>query len=768
VAGAVSLALAATLALAAPFSSTEATAASDSFDAGNIISDGQFFDANAMSQAEIQSFLSRMVGGCQNDQCLDVLRVSTTSRAANDQCSAYSGASSEPVSAILYKVQAACGVSARVLLVTLQKEQSLVTSRAPSISTLERAMGYYCPDDPTRPGWCHPDYAGLYNQVYNAARQFQRYGTGTFTWYPVGRVSAIQYHPDAECGSKNVLIANRATAALYYYTPYTPDAAALANMNGVGGDCSSYGNRNFWRFYTNWFGSTHAPAISSNDFGAGIVARDSAGALWYYQGNGVGGFRGRTQLSADMSGYRNVQGAGDIDGDGHRDLVAVDSAGKAWLVPTDGSNQIGSAVALDVEVADGTLVAPGDFTGDGIQDLFVRKVSGELMLHAGVGRGRFAPSVRVGVGWGGIDLIPIGDFDGDGNVDLLARLTSGELRLYRGSGSGGWGGYRTVGTGWRFVSIFSPGDLNGDGAKDVIGLSSNGVIYLYAGNGVGGWRSSGAIGRGWGGISLVAGPGDEAGRPYAEQPGVGDLTSDHKRDVIVRLTGGEVKIYPGNGRSGWLSPLPLAGDWSATDLFVGVGDFDGDTRSDVFTRDTSGKLWMRPAEGDGVLGDPVQVGNGWGSWADIYGVGDFDGDGAADIVALSETGGLWLYSGNGAGGWKGDPVQIGRGWGSMSAILAVGDFDGDGRSDLMARTAAGAMMLYPGDGAGGFLPVFQIGARWTAFDELFSPGDFTGDGIPDVLARTPEGRLWLYPGNGVGGWKAYGQIGRGWTGLAFY
>jgi hypothetical protein len=104
----------------------------------------------------------------------------------------------------------------------------------------------------------------------------------------------------------------------------------------------------------------------------------------------------------------------------------------------------------------------------------------------------------------------------------------------------------------------------------------------------------------------------------------------------------------------------------------------------------------------------------------------------------------------------------------MSAILAVGDFDGDGRSDLMARTAAGAMMLYPGDGAGGFLPAFQIGARWTAFDVLFSPGDFTGDGIPDVLARTPEGRLWLYPGNGAGGWKAYGQIGRGWTGLSFY
>src|SRR5690606_20979087 len=48
---------------------------------------------------------------------------------------------------------------------------------------------------------------------------------------------------------------NEATAALYNYTPYTPNAAALANLYTTGDSCSSYGNRNFWAFYTDWFGS---------------------------------------------------------------------------------------------------------------------------------------------------------------------------------------------------------------------------------------------------------------------------------------------------------------------------------------------------------------------------------------------------------------------------------------------------------------------------------------------------------------------------------
>jgi dTDP-4-amino-4,6-dideoxygalactose transaminase len=65
----------------------------------------------------------------------------------------------------------------------------------------------------------------------------------------------MRYHPKASCGTKSFLLQNQATANLYYYTPYTPNDAALNNLYGTGDSCSAYGNRNFWRFYHDWFGS---------------------------------------------------------------------------------------------------------------------------------------------------------------------------------------------------------------------------------------------------------------------------------------------------------------------------------------------------------------------------------------------------------------------------------------------------------------------------------------------------------------------------------
>ncbi len=231
-------------------------AAKADFDPGYIISDAQFYQRGAMSESEIQSFLERMSGTCGNSNCLAVYRQTTTTKTPTERCTGtYTGGTNELASRIIYKVQQACGISAKVILVTLQKEQSLVTLTAPSSSRLERAMGYYCPDDPSRPGWCHPSFAGFQNQVYNASAQFHRYRLNPTNYaYRIGTVP-IQYHPNTSCGTKSVTIRNAATAGLYIYTPYTPNQAALDNLYGTGNSCSSYGNRNFWRLFTDWFGS---------------------------------------------------------------------------------------------------------------------------------------------------------------------------------------------------------------------------------------------------------------------------------------------------------------------------------------------------------------------------------------------------------------------------------------------------------------------------------------------------------------------------------
>ncbi|WP_349904900.1 cell wall-binding repeat-containing protein [Parafrigoribacterium humi] len=225
------------------------------FNAGNIIDDAKFYDANAMTQAQIQSFLeAQEPGACTNGYCLKNYRETTPSRAAviststgNTRCGPYTGGTNDTAAAIIYKVQKACGISAKVILVTLQKEQGLVTKLGPSDPAMKRAMGYACPD--TSP--CAVNSLGFGNQIYQGALQLNTYKAARFGKQP--GLWNILYNPSPACGTKTVAVGNYATAALYNYTPYTPNAGALANLTGTA-PCGSYGNRNFWVYYSNWFG----------------------------------------------------------------------------------------------------------------------------------------------------------------------------------------------------------------------------------------------------------------------------------------------------------------------------------------------------------------------------------------------------------------------------------------------------------------------------------------------------------------------------------
>ena len=147
------------------------------------------------------------------------------------------------------------GISARALLATLQKESSgpLVTDTWPFSYQYTNAMGYGCPDSAP----CDPTYAGFYNQVTNAARQFSLYKSNPTSYRHIPlQNNDVLYSPSSSCGSSSVYIQNYATAGLYNYTPYQPNQAALNNLYGSGDSCSSYGNRNFWVYFNQWFGSS--------------------------------------------------------------------------------------------------------------------------------------------------------------------------------------------------------------------------------------------------------------------------------------------------------------------------------------------------------------------------------------------------------------------------------------------------------------------------------------------------------------------------------
>ncbi|MFE6734216.1 LGFP repeat-containing protein, partial [Microbacterium sp. NPDC057741] len=241
-----------------------------------------------MTEAQIQAFFNSKVKTCQSGYtCLKDFRMTSVSRPADTYCKGYTGAANESAARIIYRVSQSCNINPQVLIVMLQKEQGLVTHTWPSDWRYNAALGQGCPD--TAP--CDPKFVGFFHQIYGAARQMNLYMEGKyFTWYAPGKTWSILYNPNSACGSSPVYIANKATSALYYYTPYQPNAAALRAGYGEGDSCSAYGNRNFYNYFTDWFGSTQKPAGNIRDEGS-----DAISAAWAAAGGKTGSWGNRIQ-----------------------------------------------------------------------------------------------------------------------------------------------------------------------------------------------------------------------------------------------------------------------------------------------------------------------------------------------------------------------------------------------------------------------------------------------------------------------------------------
>jgi len=246
------------------------------FDPANIIDDALFYDGSGMTSAQVQRFLNEKVPRCTlgdkgrevgkkvrwagNDtkldsKCLRDKKFNTKNIGADSNCRAYKGASGESAAQIIVKAAKACSINPKVLLITLEKEQSLITDSWPNKLQYERAAGYKCPD--TAP--CDAGSAGFYRQVVGAAWQLQHYkNSPQYFNFKKGDKAWVQFNPNASCGGSSVTIKNHATAGLYIYTPYQPNKAALKTQWGTGDSCSAYGNRNFYNFWTSWFGSVRA------------------------------------------------------------------------------------------------------------------------------------------------------------------------------------------------------------------------------------------------------------------------------------------------------------------------------------------------------------------------------------------------------------------------------------------------------------------------------------------------------------------------------
>ncbi|MFE2870060.1 FG-GAP-like repeat-containing protein [Embleya sp. NPDC059259] len=179
---------------------------------------------------------------------------------------------------------------------------------------------------------------------------------------------------------------------------------------------------------------------------------------------------------------------------------------------------------------------------------------------------------------------------------------------------------------------------------------------------------------------------------------------------------------------------------------IASADFDNDGHADIVTVDDNGSLWMLTTTPDGTLGTPVGL---WpdGTWTAIRSItaGDFNHDGRADIVALRNDGSLWLYTGRGDATLN-DAIRLwpDNSWASVIAITAA-DIDNDGNSDIVAIWGDGTLSLYKGRGDNTLADPTPLwnDKTWNGM-RLIAGGDFNSDHLADLVAVDTTGRLWLY------------------------
>ena len=272
-----------------------------------------------------------------------------------------------------------------------------------------------------------------------------------------------------------------------------------------------------------------------------------------------------------------------------------------------------------------------------------------------------------------------------------------------------------------------------------------------------------------------------SGRPYCEGAPVrplrhmGDFNGDGRADVLLRHADGRWHYYPMDGAK----VLPGAGAASLPRnpavAVVGVGDLNGDGRDDVLMRLRSGTWRYYPMNGRRVVAGRGAVALPKDTAWQLEGIGDFNDDGKDDVLLRRRGGRLVRSNGElqNVDEWRyypmdgrrvlegGTPALLEHNFGDW--VAGVGDFDDDGRDDVLFRLSDGGWYYLPFDGpVGGESTVLPgagetggiyVSERVVALPEDMAwsaagIADFDGDGKDDVLLRHDDGRWRYQPMNG--------------------
>lgn len=230
-----------------------------------------------------------------------------------------------------------------------------------------------------------------------------------------------------------------------------------------------------------------------------------------------------------------------------------------------------------------------------------------------------------------------------------------------------------------------------------------------------------------------------------------NISLDHKADLWVRNASTKTG-YSKNSTGTAFAARESWGDWSGVNVVLQT-DLDRDGFQDLVSRRSSdGDLfWTHYVISSGTW-STKQIADNWKTRTRIITPGDVTGDYLPDLLSVDSAGVMWIYPGNGNGTFA-SRVKVGSGWNQYNSVRGKGDFNGDGKTDLIARSASGShIYLYKGTGkagSGAFSARVKV-RTWSGYNAFDAPGDVTGDGKADFLARTPGGTLYLYPGTGKG------------------